>query len=172
MLDFAIVFHVVEVPLLAAGATVTAVFAPDFVKFFSILFIVIASWITFLPVFRPILDSFAVRIHRPELFTPATGVPKLLRQVRSAHVLLYALYGGFSLARPEKAELAALLFADWVGSLIAYTAQSKIASSNVITIGPGLHIPPDDGTPVRETVAQLPMVQISFPRMNEWLSRM
>lgn len=125
-------FHLLVVPAAAISAAVVAATAPDGTVVFSVSFLVVAGFMALIPIVRSRLDKLAVRIGRPQLFTPAQGVPVHEMQLRGFHVFLYTMYGTTSLLRPSHALSAVLLFLDTALSAFVYMYTKNTASSTVL----------------------------------------
>ena len=162
-------FHVLLVPALAIFATVTAELVPNYTIILSILFILIATWITIVPFVRPWLHSRTVSLQLPvDGLTPVAGV---LKNVLTLHVFFYTIYGTMSLAAPGASSVTVFLWLDWLVSLAAYYALAR--ETSVVGISPELHIPatPEAAETSAQTVQHIPIVQVTFPRLNMFLSR-
>ena len=172
-MQFSTVFHALLLPVLAIAAAITAELAHNYTIIFSILFLLIAVWIAILPFVRASLSAWAASVRIPELVGPASGIPDVLKKVRALHVFSYAIYAATSLAAPGTSIITVFLWIDWLASLAAYYSVSRSQPDRPREISPDLRIP---GNPAFTSTAtrpaqQLPLVQVTFPKVNQFLSR-
>ncbi len=116
-------FHLLVVPAAAIVAAVVAATAPKGTVVFAVSFLVVAGFIATIPIIRIRLDNMAVKIGRPELFSPAMGVPTHELQLRGFHVLLFSMYGTIAIVRPDNALSTVLLFIDTTLSVFVYVSN-------------------------------------------------
>lgn len=173
-MQFSTVFHALLLPVLAIAAAITAELAHDYTIIFSILFLLIAVWISILPFVRASLSGWAASMRIPELVGPASGIPDVLRKVRALHVFSYAIYAATSLDAPGASFITVFLWIDWLASLAAYYAVSRPQPGQPLGISPDLRIPGSStfsSTASQPVQHQLPLVQVTFPKVNMFLSR-